>query len=152
MFPKLLNCLKVFFLQDAHKMMRTTAMNSVQIMKEIKDGSKKESIKSVYSFHVRPKNVPFERLATRVPNWVTCVPSLNNLALQIHLKKKSSNEPDNFSNFAILGWIGSWSGWHCVQGEAQGGGRRGGILNAAVFVFFVFLYIWILVFVVVSKI
>jgi len=36
---------------DAHKMMRTTAMNSVQIMKEIKDGSKKESIKSVYSFH-----------------------------------------------------------------------------------------------------
>ena len=36
-------------------MMRTTAMNSVQIMKEIKDGSKKESIKSVYSFHVRPK-------------------------------------------------------------------------------------------------
>ena len=46
--------MKVFFLvQDAHKMMRTTAMNDDQIMKEIKDGSKKENIKSVYSFHVR---------------------------------------------------------------------------------------------------
>ena len=42
-----------FSLQEATKMMRTTAMNSVQIMKEIKDGSKKESIKTVYSFHVR---------------------------------------------------------------------------------------------------
>merc|ERR1712130_532151 len=36
---------------ESTKMKRTTAMNSVQIMKEIKDGSKKESIKSVYSFH-----------------------------------------------------------------------------------------------------
>ena len=36
-------------------MMRTTAMNSVQIMKEIKDGSKKENIKSVYTFHVSNK-------------------------------------------------------------------------------------------------
>ena len=53
MFPKLLICVKVYFLvQDALKMMRTTAMNDQQIMKEIKDGSKKESIKTVYSFHV----------------------------------------------------------------------------------------------------
>ena len=49
----LLICVKVYFLvQDALKMMRTTAMNDQQIMKEIKDGSKKESIKTVYSFHV----------------------------------------------------------------------------------------------------
>ena len=43
------------FSQEAHQMMRTTAMNSVQIMKEIKDGSKKENIKSVYTFHVSNK-------------------------------------------------------------------------------------------------
>ena len=55
MLPKLLICVKVYFLvqnQDALKMKRTTAMNDQQIMKEIKDGSKKEPIKTVYSFHV----------------------------------------------------------------------------------------------------
>jgi len=37
--------------EDALRMTRTTKMNSVQIMKEIKDGSKKEPFSSVYSCH-----------------------------------------------------------------------------------------------------
>ena len=51
-FSKILICVKIFFFQDALRMTRTTKMNSVQIMKEIKDGSKKEPFSSVYSRHV----------------------------------------------------------------------------------------------------
>ena len=121
-------------------------------MKEIKDGSKKESIKSIYSFHVRPTNsswwleacwekCPFWKVGYTCPQLSDKCAILKQFGPKDPFQKKSSKEPDNFSNFAILGWIGSWSGWHSVQGEAQGGGRRGGIFNAVVFVF---LYIWIL--------
>ena len=50
-------------------MKRTTNMNSVSIMKEIKDGSRREPIKSVYTFGVKTTAValiPIQHVKTHI--------------------------------------------------------------------------------------
>ena len=65
--------------------MQTTAMDDDQIMKEINEGSKKESIKSVFSFHVSQKTLD----------------ATDNRGVWV-----DANETDNFYNFdARVNWV-----------------------------------------------
>ena len=96
-------------------MTRTTAMNDQQIMKEIKDGSKKESIKTVYSFHVSETSFQacyldqvWSLVSENLFRHATYLASLDLVPLNISAEQnqlpwegKGANESDNFYNFDV---------------------------------------------------
>ena len=130
-------------------MKRTTNMNSVSIMKEIKDDSRREPIKSVYTFGVKTTAlalIPIQHVQTHI-NWdhiISYHPKkfsqilpfafsiIHTLIVFTNMAKYDANHISSWS----IGRIGGWRRRYGLQSETQDRRRRRNTFDILFFAIF----------------